>query len=436
MNHEKAGLESAFSILPLNLRTDYPLHYAPLAYNAYTNIQRFPIKELEVLMNIAAVTRTSRIIAGHPWIFSNELAASPKGFAPGSLVEIQDKKNTFMGIGYVNPHSLIAIRILTRVKEAIDKAFFIRRLEKAVEYRARFAPGREAHRAVFSESDGLPGLIVDKYDDSLCVQFTTLGMEALADLVIPALTEVFSPSTIVLRNDSSIRTLEGLALEKKILLGAPDKLPIINDSGALLEVDLLEGQKTGFFLDQTMNRAAFAAYTSGGSALDLFSYTGAWAMHLALKGSDVTGVDSSQTAITRAKQNAKLNKLESKASFVCEDVFEYVKKDLAARKSYNSIVLDPPAFVKSKARINEAVRAYRDINATCMKMTKHGGLLATSSCSYHIDRAVFTEILRDAARDAGRTVRIVEARGQSTDHPVSLHVPESDYLKCFILEVR
>lgn len=384
-------------------------------------------------MNIAILNRTSRLLAGHLWVFSNELASSPKKFQPGSLVELQDKKGNFLGIGYVNPHSLISIRVLTRRKEEIDAAFIKRRVEDALAYRKRFLGDRESFRAVYSESDLLPGLVVDKYGSCLSVQFLTLGMEAMADIVLQALEEVFRPTAIVLRNDSNIRTLEGLALEKKLVKGSLDTLPVIDEFGIKLEVDPMSGQKTGFFHDQAENRAAFAELAKGGDGLDLFCYTGAWSLALAKRGVNMIGVDSSDYAVRQARKNAELNGLN--CEFMQEDVFDAVKREKASGRKYDCIVLDPPAFVKSKNRIAEALRAYRELNAQCLGLLEYKGLFATSSCSYHVDRAMFLEMLRSAARDARRQARVIETRGPAKDHPVSLAVPETEYLKCVLMEV-
>lgn len=386
-------------------------------------------------MQIAVLNRTSRILAGHLWVFSNELKDSPKKFIPASLLELRDRKNTFIGIGYVNPHSLIAVRILTRERVEIDEGFFQKKINEALDYRKNFLKDADSFRAVYSEGDYLPGLIVDKYGDCLSIQFLTLGMEALTDVIIKALDDTFKPSTIVLRNDSSARTLEGMALEKKVIKGNLDKLPVINEGGLFFEIDPMAGQKTGFFLDQRENRSAFAALCKGGTGLDLFCYSGAWSINLAASGVSMTGVDSSDFAISQAKKNAELNKLTGKCEFIKSDVFDFLKS-AGNGKKYDSIVLDPPAFVKSKTKINEGLRAYRETNAKVMGMMRYGGLLATSSCSYHVDRLTFLDMLRDAARDAGKRVRIIEVRSQAKDHPISLSVPETEYLKCVLLEVR
>ena len=390
-------------------------------------------------MQKVILKRTSRLLAGHLWIFSNEMATSPKGYGPGSLVEVYDNKNTFLGIGYINPHSLIAIRLLTREREDITPDFFRRKIGDAVNYRKRFLPDTSSCRLVFSEGDFLPGLIVDKYEDCLVVQLTTLGMDSLRDMILTVLEEMFSPAIIVLRNDSNSRTLEGLPLEKTIVKGALDTLPVIKDGEVSIEVNPMSGQKTGFFLDQRENRIALKQYIKGGNGLDLFCYSGAWGLHLAGNGANVTFVDDSEAAVSIARRNAGLNAemngLESRCEFIKDNVFDFLKRISAEGGLYDFIVLDPPAFVKSRAKIKEAARAYRDLNSRAMGLIKKGGLLATSSCSYHIDRAVFLEILREAARDAGRDVRLLEYRSQGRDHPVLLTVPETEYLKCAFLEL-
>lgn len=387
-------------------------------------------------MEIIRLNRTSRILSGHLWVFSNELAMSPKEFDPGALVELRDRKDNFLGIGYINPHSLIAVRILTRQRETIDPGFFKRRIINALEYRKRLLKDMNAFRAVYSEGDFLPGLIVDKYDDCLSVQFLTAGMEGLSDMIIEILDDVLSPSAIVLRNDSSARLLEGLGREKRVIKGTLDALPVIREDSLLFEIDPLSGQKTGYFLDQRENRKAFSALVGGGRGLDLFCYSGAWGVHLAHKGTELTGVDESEGAITQAQRNAEMNGLSGRCTFRKADVFDFLKSEVAHEARYDFVVLDPPAFVKGKTKVKEALRAYRAINANAMRILKEGGFLATSSCSYHIEREVFIEMLRSASKDAGRQTRLLELRSQAKDHPVLLSMPETEYLKCAFLEVR
>ena len=379
--------------------------------------------------------RSSRILSGHLWIFSNELSTSPKNYEPGSLVEVYDNKNKFIGIGYINPHSLISVRLLTREREKINHDFFRKRIVNAINYRKRFLPESNSFRVIYSEGDFLPGLIVDKYAECIVIQFLTLGMERLADLVLSALGEILSPSVIVIRNDSQSRILEGLPLEKKVVKGSLDSLPIINEGEILIEVDPMTGQKTGFFLDQRENRIALSNYIKEGRGLDLFCYSGAWGLQLAENGAFVTCVDDSETALSKAKRNFELNRLEDRCDFVKDDVFKFMKKEMESGSLYDFIVLDPPAFVKSRLKVREALKGYREINAMAMRLIKKGGVLATSSCSYHVEKAMFLDMLRDSARDAGKNPRIIEFRSQGRDHPILLSVPETEYLKCGFLEL-
>lgn len=386
-------------------------------------------------MEVAYLNRTSRILSGHLWVFSNELAASPKKFEPGSVVELRDRKNSFLGIGYINPHSLIAIRILTRKKEEINSDFFRNRILDAIDYRKRFLKDMGSLRVVFSEGDFLPGIIVDKYGDCLSIQILTLGMEKQSDTIIGILDDIFSPSAIVLKNDSSVRLLEGLRQEKKVLKGFLDSLPVIQEDSLLFEIDPMAGQKTGYFLDQRESRIAFSRLVEGGKGLDLFCYSGAWSIHLASRGAHVIGIDDSDQAISFARKNAGINNLSDRCLFEKADVFEFLKKGVLGRDQYDFIVLDPPAFARSKSQIKNAIRGYREINSNAMRMLKKGGLLATSSCSFHIGREIFLDMLRLAAKDTGRQARLIEMRSQSKDHPVLLSMPETEYLKCAFLEV-
>lgn len=387
-------------------------------------------------MEIILLNRTSRILSGHLWVFSNELASSPKRYEPGSILELKDRKDKFLGIGYINPHSLIVVRVLTFEKEPIGPDFFRKRVLDAVEYRKLFMRDLSSFRAVFSEGDLLPGLVVDKYNDCLSIQFLTLGMERWQDVIISILDEIFSPSLIVLRNDSPARVLEGLKQEKRIIKGTIDKLPIIKEGSLLFEVNPLLGQKTGFFLDQRENRTAFSRLIGPGKGLDLFCYTGAWSIHMGSRGASVIGVDESGYAIENAERNADLNKLSERCVFKKADVFRFLNDEVSKGNKYDFIVLDPPAFVKSKTRLKEAIKGYRELNARAMRLLRKGGLLATSSCSYHVSRDIFLDMLKSAARDSERQLRLVDLRSQARDHPILLSMPETEYLKCAFLEIQ
>lgn len=384
-------------------------------------------------MDKVIIKRSRRILSGHLWVFSNELMATPKRFEPGSIVEVYDKNDRFLGTGYINPHSLITIRLLTSKKEIIDRDFLKRRVVNALRYRKRVIGVLDTIRLIYSEGDLLPGLIVDKYGDVIVIQILTYGMERLKETIIEIIDELFNPSSIILRNDTQFRLLEGLPLEKKIIKGSDGKA-VINEDGLIFEVDTFSGQKTGFFLDQRENRLAFKSLTGDGRMLDLFCYVGSWAIHMANRGLDVTGVDESAYAIEAAIRNAEINNLSDRCRFIRADVFEFLDREVADGNRYDYIVLDPPAFVKSKERLREAIKAYKRINALAIRLLKEGGILATSSCSYHVGRETFLDILSSSAKDAGRMIRLIEMRSQAKDHPILISMPETAYLKCAFLQ--
>ncbi len=383
-------------------------------------------------MEIAYLRKTSRIISGHLWVFSNEIAGPLKKYLPGTLVELRDKKERFLGIGYINPHSLITIRILTRKKEEINHIFFENRLRNALSYRERFLSGIDSLRLVFSESDMLPGLIVDRYGSWLVIQSLTAGMDKFIGYIVDILDRMLRPSTIFLKNDTAFRSLEGLEMGTAFIKGSGENLPLIKEGDLIFKVDPVGGQKTGFFLDQRDNRLCLSYLIRGGRGLDLFCYSGAWGLHLAKNGAEVLFIDNSEKALMLAKENAELNNLIKRCSFLKTDVFDYLTE---SKEEFDFIILDPPAFVKSRQRIKEAIKGYRFINSASIRLIKKGGILATSSCSHHVSRELFLDILRVSAKDAGRSLRIIEMRSQSKDHPVLLQMPETEYLKCIIAEV-
>jgi 23S rRNA (cytosine1962-C5)-methyltransferase len=374
-----------------------------------------------------------RILRGHPWVFSNELQAAPTGCAPGEIVDVLDFSGAFIGRGYINPRTLIAVRLLTRKQEEIDRDFFLRRIARARSLRTLLRFG-DSYRAVFGEGDGLPGLIVDKYADTLVVQSTTAGIEGQLDVIIAALIDEFEPATIVLRNDTASRELEGLTQETRVVRGAITGPVTIEESGITYTVDVLEGQKTGFFFDQRENRQALKGLVQGRRTLDCFCYVGAWSLSAARYGaSEVIGIDSSQKAVDMAARNAALNGLQ--ARFVKADVFEELRRLEKERERFGCIILDPPAFVKSRAKVREALKGYKEINLRAMKLLEPGGVLVTCSCSHHIDEDLFREMLIDAAQSAGRQARLLEMRSQARDHPILLAARETQYLKCAVLVV-
>jgi 23S rRNA (cytosine1962-C5)-methyltransferase len=378
-----------------------------------------------------------RVRAGHLWIFSNEIADSSSEFVPGELVDVISYGGSFIGRGYINPQSLIASRLLTREREAIDSEFFVTRITRANALRHLLYPGEETYRLVYSEADGLPGLVIDRYGDVIVVQISTIGMHMRLGEILGALPAAgLSTRAVVLRTDTSSAQLEGFAEENRILSGELDQPVRIQQDGLFFDVDVIEGQKTGFYLDQRDNRRAAVGLLKGFNVLDCFSYTGAWALYAAKAGAaKVVGLDSSSRAIEAARKNAVLNSLESICSFEDVDVFTRLEELALSGAQFDCVVLDPPALVKSKRHLNQGEAAYEKLNRLAMKLLLPDGLLISCSCSYHVSRDRFWQIISSAARKAHREAVILEWRGQSRDHPIPVAMPESSYLKCAILRV-
>ena len=372
-----------------------------------------------------------RILRGHPWVFSNEIQSAADTFIPGELTDVLDSSGRFVGRGYINPHTLIAVRIMTRSPEEINRKFFQTKIATAHALRSTLGYG-DSFRAVFSEGDSLPGLIVDKYADTIVIQSLTAGIDRHLTTIISALQEEYAPNAIVLRNDSAPREIEGLALEKRVVSGVVSGPVTIEESDIRYTVDVLEGQKTGFFFDQRENRLALKDYVQGKRTLDCFCYVGAWSLNAARFGaSEVIGVDSSDRAITLASRNAELNELTTQFKKV--DVFDELRSLEKKKERFGCIILDPPAFVKSRTKVPEALKGYKEINLRAMQLLEPHGVLVTCSCSHHINQDLFREMLIDATYSAGRQARIMEMRTQARDHPVLLAAKETQYLKCAIL---
>lgn len=375
-----------------------------------------------------------RIRAGHPWIFSNEVEAvegEPEG---GAIVDVVDSRGAYLGRGYVNRHSLIAVRILTRSRDPIDAAFFRKRIARALAWREELFPGARALRIVSSEGDFMPGLVVDRYEDVLAVQVTTLGMEARKELVKDVLLESLEPRAIVLRNDAPVRKLEGLPLETSTWHGTFEPPVTIEVDGLRYAVDPLGGQKTGFFFDQRLNRRLLDGRVTGGRVLDAFAYTGAWGLSALRFGAErVTFLDQSEAAIEAARANATLNGLGATSTFEVANAFDALPRMVQARERFDAVVLDPPALVKSRGKLAEGLKGYRELNRRAMSLLPEGGWLFTCSCSYHVSPEDFLRVLAEAARDAHRPFRFLEWGRQSPDHPVLLASPETSYLKCAML---
>jgi 23S rRNA (cytosine1962-C5)-methyltransferase len=377
-----------------------------------------------------------RLLMGHPWVFSNEIASDLRTYEPGSLVDVYTHGGTFVGRGYINPRSLITVRILTQRREVIDGTFFRSRLEAALRRRERLFPGKQSYRLVYSEGDLLPGLIVDRYQDHLVLQALTLGMELRTDAICEALERLIQPQAIVARNDVGIRSLEGLPHEKKVLRGDLHTPVEVWENDIRFRVDPWEGQKTGFYLDQRENRVTLRPLMTGERVLDAFCYTGAWALHAARAGAkQVVAVDESTKAIHWANDQAKDNGLDQVCQFTAADVFDFLKEADVRHERFDCIILDPPAFVKSRSKVREGLEGYREINRRAMRLLKPGGYLLTCSCSYHVDPDTFRTTLSRAARAARRTMVLLEMRSQARDHPVLLPLSEAAYLKCAVLTV-
>jgi 23S rRNA (cytosine1962-C5)-methyltransferase len=374
-----------------------------------------------------------RIAAGHQWVFSNEIASLRGTPETGEVIELLRHDQKFLGLGFYHPHSLIAFRFLTSEPEEIGFKFFERRIQQALALRQKLYPGAETFRLAHGEGDFLPGLIIDKYNEFLSIQILSAGMEKQTDIICDVLETMFHPKAIVARNYAVIRTLEELPLEKKVLRGNTG-ITIIED-GVKFEVDVLNGQKTGFFLDQRENRKAIHRYAIGGAVLDCFCNEGGFALHAAsAKAASVRGIDISETAIAKAKVNARLN--SAAVEFEIGDVSETLKSLAEKNKKFDMLILDPPSFTKSKKNIPAALRGYKEINAAAMRLINSGGFLVTASCSHHITEEGFLSTIEQAAVKAKRFVQLLEFGGAAPDHPVIPAMPETKYLKFAIFAVR
>lgn len=376
-----------------------------------------------------------RILRGHPWIFANQIVKEEGSYEPGDVVQVFDAKRRPLGQGYINPASLIRVRMLTEhVEERVNKEFIAGRIERAWKYRQRMGYTGSC-RVVFGDADFLPGLVVDKFNDVLSVQFLTLGMERWKDVVLGSLWDLIKPEGIYLRNDVPIREKEGLELNKGFH-GKPFKTDLlIDENGLKLHVDVAQGQKTGHFLDQVQNHAEMARISKGQRVLDCFTHTGGFGLHAAQYGAkEVLGLDISEEAVKQATRNAATNNLAN-CRFEVANVFDHLTELSRTGKQWDVIVLDPPAFAKSRGAIDNAYRGYKEINLRALKCIPSGGFLVTCSCSQHMTPDLFRKMVAEAARDSGRRVREVYYGTQPPDHPILWGVPETHYLKCLMLEV-
>lgn len=442
-------------------------------------------------------SRKRRLEQGHPWIYQNEIELVDENAVPGGLVEIVNHQRRYLATGYYNPASQIAVRVVSYSPlEAMDKAFFVERFRDCLRHRSRFVK-ENAYRLVYGEADFLPGLIVDRFGDVLVVQLLTLGMDKAREVIAEALAEVVQPQGIYERSDVGVREMEGLEQVKGPLYGECPRFVTVTENGLLITVDIEEGQKTGYFFDQRENRASIEPlmtgwgsasgialqeltaedgavrrvpvnrngkevtfpYWDGASVLECFSHTGSFTLHACKYGAKkVTCLDISEHAIESARENVRLNGFEDRVEFVVADAFEYLRSQVKGReerklraagkadtsvpldpglgRTWDVVILDPPAFAKTRKAVPGALRGYKDINLHGMKLVNEGGYLVTASCSYHMRPELFLSAIADAANDAGKILRLIEWRAAGKDHPRILGVDEGDYLKFAIFEVR
>jgi 23S rRNA (cytosine1962-C5)-methyltransferase len=370
--------------------------------------------------------------AGHPWIYRADLNGDP-ALGGGELVRVMDGRGWFLGQAFYSKHSKIALRWLSFDDTAVDAAFFKRRIAQADALRRTAYPGQTTYRVVHGEADLLPGLVVDRYGDYLSAQFLVKATEDRKELLADALMEHFGAKGLVNRSDVGVRALEGLEPFKGVMRGTLPSLLEVNEGEVMLSVDLLQGQKTGTFLDQRENHVLAAEYAFG-EALDCFSYAGGFALQLARKAERVTAVEISESAAELIRRNAGVNTL-SNVDVVVANAFDFLRDAVDEGRKFDVIVLDPPSFAKSKDALDAALRGYKEINLRALQLLRPGGFLITASCTYHVDEGRFEEMLEAAATDARRRVQVVEKRGAARDHPVLLHLKETRYLKLFVLRV-
>lgn len=370
-----------------------------------------------------------RIRSGHLWVYRSDVRSAEA--QSGDAVRVTDEHDNFVGRAFFSSRSQIALRLLTRDDIPIDREFFKSRIRTAAEYRGRVVSDTEAYRLIYGESDLIPSLIVDRYADWLVLQTLSQGTESRKEEIVSLLVEEFSPRGILERNDPRVRELEGLERRNSILYGeVPDKI-VAAQNGIRFVHDLHTGQKTGGFLDQRENHRAAAKYASG-QVLDCFTYHGGFALTIAAKADRVEATDLSGAAITIARENQQLNNIAN-VTFSEANSFDALKAHDSSGRKFDMVILDPPAFAKNRESVPAAVRGYKEINLRALKILKPGGTLVTCSCSYHIPEALFLNVIAEAANDARRATQIIERRTQARDHPILLTMPETHYLKCFII---
>lgn len=383
-----------------------------------------------------------RIVAGHPWIYSSEILRLTKPASDGELVQVKDHRQRLLGVGFFNSKSKIHVRVLAPERIEVNEAFFETRIRAALDGRRRYLPNATSFRVVNAESDFLSGLIVDKYEDILVIQISSLGMDKHKAQIVAALKKIFSPRVIVERSDASSRKFEGLEEANGILFGEFDGKCSVNLNGLKFEADLREGHKTGMYLDQQINYQAVSHYAAGGQALDCFSFLGGFGLHAARAGAvHVHCLDQSADAVAAAQRNAAANGLADKCSFETVNVFDWLKAQTAVKPHekvvprFDLIILDPPSFTRNRAAVPDALRGYKEIHLRALKLLKRGGILATFCCSHHVNAELFQDTLLSAAYDTRKLLRRIAVYSQSPDHPIIPMIPETEYLKGFAFEM-
>ena len=370
----------------------------------------------------------------HPWVFSNEIRKIEGKPKKGDSVMVYDR-DQFIGSGLYNPNSLITVRIYAKTEQNLDKDFFIERIKKALDIRLANFPNEQDFRLVFGESDGIPGLVLDKYQSSFALQAYTAGMDMRQDLIIEAMRDVMTVDCVIEKNDFRMRDLEKLERREGVIYGTPERV-IISENGINYYVNIQEGQKTGFYYDQRITRNKVKILSKNKNVLDMFCYTGGFALNAGVgEAKSILGIDASDTAVKLSNENAVLNKLENICKFQTADAFVFLREMVREHRRFDLIVLDPPPFFKTQKEKKRGLRGYKDINLQAMKLLTEGGILVSCTCSHYFFWQDLLDILSQAAQDIGRSFKIIDRTTQGPDHPVLLSMPESEYLRCYFLDV-
>ncbi len=391
---------------------------------------------------ILAPGEADRVLAGHPWIYAGSIQRLTRPTADGEIVQVKDHRQRFLGVGFYNSKSKIQVRVLDPERVTVDENFFEQRIRSAWALRRKHLPNANSFRVVNAESDLLSGLIVDKYEEVLVLQTSSLGMDQRKPFIVAALKRIFSPKAILERNEMASRRFEGLPETQGLLDGQIQGEVPIRINGLQFGVDLIGGHKTGYYLDQQLNYERVAQMAKGAQVLDCFTFLGGFALHAARAGAaQVFGIDQSAEAVASATRNASVNGLTDRCSFATANVFDWLKEQTRTQPHekvvprFDLVILDPPSFTRNRASIPDALRGYKEIHLRALKLLKTGGTLATFCCSHHIDAVTFQQVIQEAAFDARRLLRRVETYTQSPDHPILPAIPETEYLKGFAFEV-